>query len=277
MISLRSFWASFMSALAAIASAVTLISYLIGGDTSFSDFTIIYISIGIVIICLVYSVMMTWQKKKIQLKFNPKFSLTIEKGDLFEATGIIVIPVNEYFDTIVDREIISTDSVHGKFINRYWHDRLSELNQKIEETLNSINAIEIDNDRPRGNKSKYDIGTCVDIRDGQNIYVLFAMTHFDKDNHAYLDRKEFPKAIDGLMKHLEHIAVDYPVYMPLFGTGLSRLKRSPQRILIFLIDALDFKHSDLTFPHGISVELTTLTGINLNKIEENFLGSFHNE
>ncbi len=39
----------------------------------------------------------------------------IEFGDIFKESGLIVIPVNEYFDTIIDDRIIAKNTLHGQF------------------------------------------------------------------------------------------------------------------------------------------------------------------
>ena len=44
--------------------------------------------------------------------------IDIEIGDIFNETGIKVIPFNEYFDIIIDDVIISKNSLNGIFINK---------------------------------------------------------------------------------------------------------------------------------------------------------------
>ncbi len=43
--------------------------------------------------------------KSIQIRINDSFPLQVEFGDLFEKKGVVIISVNEYFDTIVDNRI----------------------------------------------------------------------------------------------------------------------------------------------------------------------------
>lgn len=47
------------------------------------------------------------EEKKIILQLDSKFIVTVTEGDLFKFEGVIVIPVNEYFDTIVNDIIIA--------------------------------------------------------------------------------------------------------------------------------------------------------------------------
>lgn len=61
-----------------------------------------------------------WPLSKINLKISNKIDLNIYYDDLFNQNGIIIIiPVNEYFDTLVDERIISSSTVHGQFIKKY--------------------------------------------------------------------------------------------------------------------------------------------------------------
>lgn len=47
------------------------------------------------------------EEEKIILQLDSKFIVTVTEGDLFKFEGVIVIPVNEYFDTIVNDIIIA--------------------------------------------------------------------------------------------------------------------------------------------------------------------------
>lgn len=150
------------------------------------------------------------------------------------------------------------------------------MDHQIENALASKKGME-ESDRKRGKNLKYDLGECISIRvpNSNNLYVLVVMTHFDKDNHAYLDHKDYPIVIDRLFKFLAGMGTDRRVYLPLIGSGLSRLNRSPQRILTFMLDAIDFKHSNQNFTQGLYIELHSLSNVNLNQIEDLFLSNIH--
>lgn len=209
---------------------------------------------------------MTELKSSVTFIFNPQFRLTVEKGDLFTKRGIIVIPVNEYFDTQVGDGIISPSSIHGKWINRFFKEKTQELDQLIESELNeTANKPGL---RTEGKNKIYPLGTCIDIKLDFNIYVLLVLSHFDENNHAFLERKDFSIVLQKLFEHLQRLdlAVN-SVYMPLIGTGLSRLGRSPQRILDYIVDEIDFKYSDLNFPKGLFIEIYDISQVNLNQLE----------
>lgn len=265
----RAFTEQLIWTVAAVSSVVTLLGFLF--QREFEGLLLGpgkkgIIFFGILIICVLCSCFITSRKSSVSFKFNNQFILTVEKGNIFTKKGIIVIPVNEYFDTHVGDGIISPNSVHGKWINAFFRDRVTELDAIITRALSSK--------QPRGSvqrapakSRKYDLGTCINLQEGENTYVLVALTQFDGDNHAFLDRKDYAIVIDKLMSHLQTMHIEGPIYMPLMGTGLSRLGRSPQRILHFLIDAIDFKYSDYTFPNGMFIEIYNINQVNLNQLE----------
>lgn len=265
----KNFFEHFMTAFAAAASFVTCIAFLYQEDIAGFNLSNVDKAIilgAIVLGCAIYACFMTQTKTKVSFQFNSHFKLTVEEGDLFEKKGVVVIPVNEYFDTHVGDGIISPKSVHGKWINKYFYSKVADLDILIGNKLVGKPFEQVP-PRDKAKDKKYKLGTCVDISIGDSTYVLIALTHFDRYNHAFLDRKDYPVVFDLLISHLQHMQIEQPIYMPLMGTGLSRLKRSPQRILNFLIDAIDFKYSDFSFPQGMNIEIYEIDTVNLNDLE----------
>lgn len=265
----KNFIQQFTIALAAISSVVTCFALFFQKDVdtlglSSADKSIIFGSIFIV--CYLYSCFMNHIKTEVSFDLNPHFRLKIEQGDLFDKKGIIVIPVNEYFDTHVGDGIISPTSVHGKWIKQFYEDKIFDLDDIIRQKLSVCTPIG-NTRRGIAKAEKYELGTCIDIAEGNSTYVLVALTHFNNANHAYLERRDYPVVFDKLMSHLQDMQIEEPIYMPLIGTGLSRLGRSPQRILNFLVDTIDFKYSELKFPQGMNIEIYDIDSVNLNDLE----------
>lgn len=260
----RLFFKHLFTAIAALSAAATLITALFNVECVKDSW--FYGVIGLLIVCAASIFYARWQTrstKKISLNLSSELKLDIEEGDLFSKKGVVCIPVNEYFDTHVGNGVIQEDSIHGMFINRYFKDRIDELKTKIEAGLSSQPC---DTHKRRLNtcpNKKYPLGTCVDIRDGENTYVLFALTHFNDADKASVGRAEYSEVLRKLMKHLSDIAESRPVFMPLFGTGLSRLRRTPQRILYHLVDELDF--DDVSrLPGGLNIVIKSLPEMEVN-------------
>lgn len=275
----KKFWFYFNAAVASLASAVTLFCAFAPvhwyDSRTWCATVIILVIIGA--ICWLYGLAQTEEKDKITLKVSPGLRVNIFSGDLFGQKDIVVIPVNEYFDTRCDNVIIDKKTVHGQFIEKYFHGNEDALYHAIEGALQGVPYEEdLTRIHDGARQKKYEIGTCADVVIGNTTYVLFALTHFDCDDKAYLPREEFAGAIKRLMEHVAHIAGNKPVYMPLLGTGLARLNQSHQRILLYIVDTIDFS-CPVTISAGLNIVVYhgDMKKVNLNKVEEFYNDTFH--
>lgn len=270
-------FAHFIAAFAAISSAATLITFVFGwqveADTCFLK--PLLVAIAIILACICYALYQTRRKHKIQLDLNASLKLTIQQADLFEQKGIIVIGVNEYFDTHVGDGIVSDRTLHGMFINRYYKDHIADLDKDIQNSLTQQGVNPIDTGCQRrhsaGKTNKYELGTCALVYGGGKKYVLVALTHFDNNDKANMTRPELNKVLGKLMEFVSSIAEASEVHMPILGTGLARINRTSSRILHHIIDTLDFLY-DLPIIGGLYIDIKSLNsaGINLNEIEDHF-------
>lgn len=270
----KDFWKNFISALSTIASLATLITFLFDWRADcISSWILIFLSILIGVICFIYGWWMIRRKNKIEIKFHSSFKVTITFGDLLNSQnkGIVVIPVNQYFDTQLAGSLVSSDSILGTFITKCWLDRVDELDRKIDDALSYVAGVP-DNGRKVGKKTKYNLGTCADIRDGENTYVLVVTIEKNSKGKSILSKKDYPVVIGSLFEHLATIKPQREIFMPVFGAGRGRMRRSLQRILSFLLDTIDFKYSDLTFPCGVNIIVKEAykNEVNLNEIEHHF-------
>lgn len=261
--------------LSAFATLIAFISSQANADFFVEHSLSIILAINVISIFFIYSQMKT--SKSLTLCMRPQLKVNIREKDLFSENGIISIPVNEYFDTIVDDKIISSKSVHGLFVKKYLSTgkTLKDLDAEIARQLaaNGSKKVKGPANRPRGNQQKYQLGTCVDIQIGECTYVLFAFSRFDSDNHASVNSMEVPTILNKLLAHLFIIAADRTVSIPLFGTGLSRLNRSHKRTLLFLLDSIEYMCAEeYKFPGGLNIDIYDIgsTDINLDDIETVF-------
>lgn len=275
---MKIFLTHFMTVLAALSSIATLISFCFGWNVKANSPWYCYVVIFVVVFgfAFVYAFLLTQSPKRINLAIAPgKLNITIQQADLFLQKGIIVIGVNEYFDTHVGHGVVSSDSFHGIFINKYFHDRADELYQKITDSLLDQGIVPIEKDCSRkteyGRKKKYPIGSCAKIRDGENTYVLVALSHFDDNDKAYLERIEYNTVIGKLMAYLATVAEANEVHMYILGSGLTRLDRTAKRILYYMIDAIDFQHTP-TLIGGLHIDILSLKkeGIHLGEVKSTF-------
>lgn len=261
---MKLFWRHFAVAIAALSATATLLTVLFDLDWIKDNWICGVVGAVVVLVgSLFYAIWQIKSKKEINLNLSSELKLTISEGDIFSKKGVICIPVNEFFDTHVGDGVISERSLHGRFINKFFKDRISELDSKINDQLKGTEYETLERRLAYCPNKRYPLGTCVDVRDGENLYVLFALTHFDNGDKAFVSREEYSDVLKNLVRHLERIAEDRPVYMPLFGTGLSRMHRTPQRILLHLVDILDFNDSS-SILGGIHVLIKSLSKLDIN-------------
>lgn len=268
----REFWKYFFVAVGTISSVVTLVSFVFQLQNPSCLVVLLYI-FAVIVLSIAFALWQTWKKKAIKLKISNNLTISVDAGDLFsfaQNDNYVVIPVNEYFDTIVDEKVINKGSLHGQFILNYFADNPTTLHEEIEDYL-AIQQIEgtiVSRDHSKGYNKKYPLGTCAIIKHDHTNFVLLALTHFDEEDHAYVELSEFGRSISHMCHFLTDKVGTTPVYMPLMGMGLSRLNQSAQFILEYTLDTI-VGIKDLAVLGGINVVIypPVAKTVNLNEIK----------
>ena len=248
-LSSKEFWKYFFAAVGTISSVVTLISFVFQLQDPGCTVIVIYV-LGVVGLSVAFAVLQTWRKKSLDLRISNTLRVKVAEGDIFSYSkdeNYVVIPVNEYFDTIVDNKIINKSTIHGQFILKYYKDNHAKLHEEIEAYFkaNNINGKPEERNESKGHNIKYSLGTCAIINKDNTNFVLLALTHFDNEDHAYVE-----------------------LYMPLMGMGMSRLNQSGQFILKYTLDTI-VGIKDLALLGGVNIVVypPVAKTLNLNEIK----------
>ena len=267
------FWKTLLSTLGSLSAIVTLVSYVLQIDNPSPLVIVIYFA-SVLIFSVVITLVLTKRKESLSLNISNSLNVAVKSGDIFDFAGktnYVIIPVNEYFDTKVNTKIVSPSTLHGQFINKYYKCNSPQLHEEIEDYLkkNKVEPLEVKS-RPNegGHEKRYPLGTCVPIKVGQVTFVLVALTHFDNDDHAYVELSEFGRCISSMCRFIEKNAGNRPAYMPLMGMGLSRLNQTGQFILKYTLDTI-IGVKDLAIPGGLSIIVypPTAKTLDLNSIK----------
>lgn len=175
-------------------------------------------------------------------------TVNIKCGDLFLEDGLKVISFNEYFDTIVDDKIISNTSLNGIFINEYFKDKVTDLDEIIRQESNDDDIISNDVLRQNGgNRIKYRLSTSIVYKD----FVLTAFTKFDEQNRAVLTMPEYIEFLINFWDKVNGIYAQRAVSVPIFGSGITRIKEhkniSDEELLKIML--WTFKLSEMKFKY----------------------------
>ncbi len=220
--------------------------------------TNIWHKIGIILSILVLSLIMSmililFFFKKNRIWSNGKNKVFASYGDLIKYAfkvkeknkRIIVIPVNDTFETIVDvggekvvNPLVSPNSLHGIWIEEFckkYEITVNELNSRISGNLKLQNRKPVqvysEDEKRRGNKEKYDLGTVAILNAGNTIFYLVAISEFDEKNNAQSNKINIRKAVENLIEFYDENGQGFPLYMPLMGTGTSRAKLTHKQSL----------------------------------------------
>lgn len=187
---------------------------------------------------------------KVWLHFGDIFSY-INKEDKNKYN--IVIPANCCFDTIVDDDLISHNSIHGKVFSYLYEKNIyteETLNQTISKGISNNKAVLVETlnreQKRKGNLDRYDVGSIVEIKQDEFInYFMLALTKMDDKLSTSVTKEDFGLAIQRLIDYSKQRSQEYPIVLPLIGSGLSKLGLSKQKILNYLLSLLKMNENNL--------------------------------
>ena len=214
-------------------------------------------------VLFVFCYMCIWiyanKRNSISLTINNS-TIEVKFGDLFsEESDWKSIAFNEYYDTIVDDEIIAQSTLNGIFINRFFADKVDELDKIIAlDNHLSTKIISQNKQRPKGKTTKYQLGTVCVVGE----YLLTALTHFDNDNKAYIEMHEYISFLLSFWDEIDRVYAGKTVALPVFGSGITRFKKydmvSDQELLELII--WSFKVSRIKFTYPSKVKIVVYSG-----------------
>ena len=231
-----------------------------------------YVFVAIVLICLCYAIYgLFFPSKEVTLDINKRTQFYIRQGNLMEAKGVKIIPVNEYFDTHLGDGIINKNSLHGQFLSLY-EGRINELRKEIDNQLERIEALPTTRNRtlvPNLPNKRYPLGTYVRIVDGEQYYILVAITRFNEYEHVDVSTEEFPEVVRKMFNGIEQLHDGKPVYLPLVGSGISGYELTNMQIINTIVQAAQMANR-LCITNGLNLYIYSdeqMNSINLNVIK----------
>ena len=150
-------------------------------------------------------------------------SVSIECGDIFNASGLRVIGCDTHFSTIVDDVIISKKSLQGQLILE--HGDKDEIEAAITTEANKLGLQKDSNglyDFPLGTIIRYDSGV------DNNTYLMLAMTELNEQHEVHTNMAKFELMLMKMWKEISRVYALNNVALPLLGTGIPRFDDGPK-------------------------------------------------
>tara|TARA_R110002072_G_scaffold248908_1_gene407812 strand:- start:1471 stop:2286 length:816 start_codon:yes stop_codon:yes gene_type:complete len=195
----------------------------------------------------------------------------IKFDDLFSQDGWKAIGANDFFDSIVDDDLVSSKSLHGHVINTYWSNKREEWQNQIDTSLAKAPKTEVE--RNKGNLKRYPIGTTA-IATTDNQKMLFvALGETDTGNNVTKATAEsLICALRGLLQKAREVCANDPLYIPLMGSGLGRvgIKNAILVDLILVAIVEETKQSKITNAITIILPIEKKPEINLGNFSRDW-------
>lgn len=263
---LNKFYA-FLGAISVITSIVFLFAGIeekdkpIAGAVALGAILLVYIGI-----CIHANV-----RRSIRLKINTS-EVEVYFGDIFEDTAELkAISFNEYFDTQVDDKIISKQSLHGQFIEKFYAGQVDVLDDIIAADEHLPEMIAGENPtRPAGKKTKYKLGTVCMAEE----YLLIALSRFDANNKAFLEISDYISCLLAFWNEVDGVYNGRTLALPVLGSGITRFRDyeniSDQELLELIIWTFKLSRIKFTYPSKVKIVVWEKKSekINLQKLKD---------
>ncbi len=206
----------------------------------------------VLIVLFLYLLYRANNQNAVTLNING-LKVNIYYGDLFNAVGLKLIPFNEYFDTLVDNDIVAENTLNGIFIKRRYPTTVANLDDEITRALTGI-ASTRNETRVKGKKDKYEIGTTIEVA---NKYIITALSRFDNQNRAVLTKGEYLLFLDNLWREINRIYAQRDINIPLLGSGITRIGNDlkPQDYLEQILNSIKLSNIDNAYNTKLNIVL----------------------
>jgi hypothetical protein len=210
--------------------------------------------------------------KEINLNIDGSL-IEITSGDIFQqdADCYKVIAFNEFFDTKVDDNIISSNSLNGMYLlNKYPNENdIIDFDNRVANDPRLKKKGEGVYRRLGGKTTRYELGSIFKDND----YFLVAFSKFDERNEANLRLAEYATCLLRFWDEVNALYNRKTIVLPLLGSGITRHKdfnATNQELLEVII--WTFKISKVKFREPSKVKIVINGGqienINFYKLKK---------
>ena len=188
--------------------------------------------IAIIFTCMIVSIEIN--KEKLQFEYMLKgtdVKLTLKVADVLNNIGAIVIPTNTTFDTLMEDEFISVNSVQGQFQKKYFDNNLCALDDLLEKGLEGFSYEQIE--RTKSKCKRYPLGTVCKVTYNKVHYYFVAIADVNKyGKPVNTSFENIQVALEGIWNQIENRGHIENLSIPLLGTGKAGIKDATREKVI---------------------------------------------
>lgn len=211
---------------------------------------------ALALLILIYIVI--WIRANVRQSINLTINtseIEVKFGDIFsEEADLKVVAFNEYFDTLVDEKVISSNSINGIYIKKFHQGKAAVLDEIITSDTHLPEMIACEDvDRTVGKKTKYRLGTICIVDN----FLLTAFSRFDESNKAYLQMNDYINCLLNFWNEIDRVYAGKTVALPVLGSGITRFRGyeniSDQELLELIIWTFKVSRIKFTYPSKVKI------------------------
>ena len=214
-----------------------------------------------------------WPSKRVEISIPVSdSSFEIQFGNIFEDGGVIVIPVNEYFDGDLG-DHVSEKSIHGQFVKNVLGSQSETFFRLTREALYGIEPEATGVKRTSGQRIRYPIGTVARVDINQKRYLLSALSRTDINSlKASATLEDLLTCLSGIWAAIREYSSGRPVSVPLVGSGLSGVGLPPRKLIEIIMTSFLYHTKALKVADKVTLVLpdTMAAKIDLKDIKRSW-------
>ena len=163
---------------------------------------------------------------------NKDVRIKLVIGDLLKQDASIIVPTNSTFDTKMENDFISLNSVQGQIQNKYFKNNIETLDTLIQKALKDNRNFYILKDRKNSKKKQYEIGTTVEINYNSKRFYFLADSNINSNGQT-IDPSllNITDALSRVWQYITECAHVETLAIPLLGTGRMGITNSREEII----------------------------------------------
>lgn len=139
------------------------------------------------------------------------FCLEVRIGDIFDASGAVIVSANTVFESDVAGGKISPQSLQGQFTAKYFTGDQNTLIEIINEGLKKLDG------------PPYPMGTTVPVNTHGKTFYFVAMAELNEQGTAFTTPQAVEQAMDGLWEYVRASGELQELVIPVIGTARGRI------------------------------------------------------
>ena len=198
-------------------------------------------------------------------------NIHIHIGDVLSQEGCAIVPANDFFDNVVNEDLVTAKSIDGQMIQRFWGGNIASMDAEVSRQLQSEKYALVERTAPAKSK-RYKIGTSVLLRVTDKLRIIWiALTTTDvATNKTHAELEDLTLATREAPVKAHNKGNGDVLNIPLLGGGLSRTGMGSSFLLnqLFGIIVDESKRQNITGTINIILTKSAMADINLLEMKK---------